>query len=108
MKTPGGRNITTNGIFGCKYKEKPPSGKHGDSDKGIYSFKFFKMSIITIRITYHLYSFLPLFLASVMFSAKPFNPYKITIQVIYLYRKDISVEILVLPWLGLGWSVPNT
>ena len=29
------------------------SGKHGDSDKAIYSFKIFKISIITIRITYH-------------------------------------------------------
>ena len=29
------------------------SGKCGDSDKGIYSFKFFKISIITIRNTYH-------------------------------------------------------
>ena len=29
------------------------SGKCGDSDKGIYSFKIFKISIITIRITYH-------------------------------------------------------
>ena len=30
-----------------------PSGKHGDSDKSIYNFKIFKISIITIRITYH-------------------------------------------------------
>ena len=29
------------------------SGKHGNSDKGIYSFKILKISIITIRITYH-------------------------------------------------------
>ena len=29
------------------------SGKCGDSDKGIYSFKIFKISIITIRIAYH-------------------------------------------------------
>ena len=29
------------------------SGKCGDSDKGIYSFKIFKISIITIIITYH-------------------------------------------------------
>ena len=29
------------------------SGKQGDSDKGIYSFKIFEISIITIRITYH-------------------------------------------------------
>jgi hypothetical protein len=29
------------------------SGKHPDSDKAIYSFKIFKISIITIRITYH-------------------------------------------------------
>ena len=29
------------------------SGKHGDSDKGIYGFKIFKISIITIRILYH-------------------------------------------------------
>ena len=30
-----------------------PSGKHGDSDKGIYSFIIFIISIITIRIIYH-------------------------------------------------------
>jgi hypothetical protein len=29
------------------------SGKRGDSDKAIYSLKMFKISIITIRITYH-------------------------------------------------------
>ena len=29
------------------------SGRHGDSDKGIYSFEFFEILMITIRITYH-------------------------------------------------------
>ena len=29
------------------------SGKHPDSDKAIYGFKIYKISIITIRITYH-------------------------------------------------------
>ena len=36
-----------------KIEREHPSGKCGDYDKGIYSFKIFKISIITIRITYH-------------------------------------------------------
>jgi hypothetical protein len=30
-----------------------PSENQGDSDKAIYGFKIYKISIITIRITYH-------------------------------------------------------
>jgi hypothetical protein len=29
------------------------SGNQGDSDKAIYGFEIYKISIITIRITYH-------------------------------------------------------
>jgi hypothetical protein len=29
------------------------SGNQGDSDKAIYGFKIYKISIIIIRITYH-------------------------------------------------------
>ncbi len=33
--------------------EGKASGNQGDSDKAIYGFKIYKISIITIRITYH-------------------------------------------------------
>ena len=41
------------GLCLCVQGPMISSGRHGDSDKGIYSFKFSKISIITIRITYH-------------------------------------------------------
>ena len=38
---------------GSKLSQPSSSGKHPDSDKAIYSFKIYEISIITIRITYH-------------------------------------------------------